>query len=215
MPSPTLTRITGTVRKGAYGNFNGWVRVKPDAPILSNAVNFNLVVLGIGEKSPIIDSQINFEAVASPDVTYFLEIGSDVLISAEVPQVLNTDGSVRTAFVAAVYREEIYLSWHSLIPPLALITLDMLLPIQIQTGNIDQSFFRVANILKANPEFRALLLDIFRPMGVWVNTTYYKKFDFVSHTIGAVAKTYICTSPIPSGGQTPNIDTVHWQLFAG
>lgn len=215
MPNSTLTRVTGTVRKGAYGNFNGWLRVAPDAPILSNAVNFNLVVLGIPEKSPIIDSQINVEIVSAPDVTYKLEIGADILVSPEIPQVLNLDGSVQTAFVAAVYREDVYLSWHSLIPALAVITLDMLLPIQIQTGNIDQSFFRVANILKANPEFRGLLLDIFRPMGVWVNSTYYRRFDFVSHIVGSVAKTYICISPIPGGGTPPYLDPLHWQLFAG
>lgn len=211
MPNATLTRVTGIVRKGAYGNFNGWLRVKPDAPILSNAVNSNLVVLGIAEKSPITSSQIDFEVVSSPDVTYRLEIGADILVSAEVPQVLNTDGSVRVAYAAAVYREEVYLDWHCVIPPIALVTLDMLLPIQIQTGNIDQSFFRVANILKANPEFRGILLDIFRPLGTWVNTTYYRKFDFVYHDL----KSYVCVSPIPSGGQTPDLDTIHWQKFVG
>lgn len=211
MPNATLTRVTGIVRKGAYGNFNGWLRVKPDAPILSNAVNLNLVVLGIAEKSLITSSQIDFEVVSSPDVTYRLEIGADILVSAEVPQVLNTDGTVRTPFAAAVFKEEVYLDWHCIIPPIALVTLDMLLPIQIQTGNIDQSFFRVANILKANPEFRGILLDIFRPLGVWVNTTYYRKFDFVYHDL----KSYVCISPIPSGGQSPDLDTIHWQKFVG
>ena len=211
MPNSTLTNVTGIVRKGAYGNFNGWIRIKPDAPVLSNAVNLNLVVLGIAEKSPIVDSQINFDVVSSPDVTYNLQIGSDTLVTPAKPATYNVDGTINTNAIAAVYKEDIFLDWHCIIPPMALVNLDMLLPIQIQTGNIDQSFFRVANILKGNPEFRGLLLDIFRPLGVWNNTVYYKKFDFVYY----LAKTYVCTSPIPSGGQAPNLDTAHWQLMLG
>lgn len=214
MPAPNtiLSRITGTVKQGAFGNFNGWVRVTPDAPVLSRSLSPNLVVLGIAEKKPIVNSVLDLSLLPSPDVTYRIEIGSDVLVTPEQLQVLNSDGSIQTPYSPPVYAEAVYLDWHCLIPQILNISLDMLLPIQIQTGHADQSFFRILDLLKANPEFRGMLIDIFRPMGVWSNTTYYSRFDFVSYA----NKTFVCIAPIPSqSNMTPDSDTAHWQLLIG
>jgi hypothetical protein len=212
VPSTILSRITGTVKQGAFGDFNGWVRVTPDAPVLSRSISPNLVVLGIAEKKPIVNSVLDFGLLPSPDVTYRIEIGSDVLVTPAQLQVLNADGTVQTPYSPPVYAEAVYLDWHCLIPRMPNITLDMLLPIQIRTGHLDNSFFRVLDILKSNPEFRGMLIDIFRPMGVWSDLTYYSKFDFVAFN----GKTYVCVSPIPSQGSlTPDLDPAHWQLLLG
>jgi hypothetical protein len=206
----TITRIRGVLKTAANGLFNGWVRITPDAPIIDNSSNPSLIVLPISEKSNIVNSILDFSVVPSNQITYQLEIGQTILVSAEQPEILNTDGSVKTPFAAAVYRDDIYFEWHSLIPLRNDVTLEMLLPIQVQTGHIDQSFFRVADILKANPDFRASLLNIFKPMGVWANTTYYSKFDFVYFN-GA---SYICIAPVPGGSSvTPDLDLAHWQIL--
>jgi hypothetical protein len=206
----TTTRVRGVLKTGASGLFNGWIRVTPDAPIIDNTSNPSLIVLPISEKSNIVNSILDFTVVPSNDITYKLEIGATILVAAEQLEILNTDGSVKTPYSAAVYRDDIYFNWHSLIPLRENITLEMLLPIQVQTGHIDQSYFRVAEILRANPDFRASLINIFRPMGIWSNSTWYSKFDFVFFN----GVTYVCIAPVPGDGSiTPNIDTAHWQQF--
>jgi hypothetical protein len=210
MSNTASTRITGTLKTGAFGNFNGWVRVTPDAPILNNHVIADLVVLGIGEKTPIVNGVLDFQVVPSPDVTYKIEIGTDVQVTPAQAQVLNADGTIQTPASPATFKEAVYLDWHCLVPFKERVTIDRLLPVQIQTGHLDQSFIRVLKIIKSSPEFRGMLIDLFKPMGNWNNSYSYSRFDIVLFG----GNSYLCTSSIPSGGNiAPAQDVAHWMLI--